>query len=96
MGAVGERAGAGRTCAKQSAGLSVNAVETLVDHRVLHCVCFLLQAYWRSCAMMLGCVIERAFKDDYVVSLVRAQEVPGNVHVTTYTFKICECCGICV
>lgn len=34
------------------------------------------KAYWRSCAMMLGCVIERAFKDDYVVSLVRAPEVP--------------------
>uniref|UniRef100_A0A667H9K1 Large ribosomal subunit protein mL39 n=2 Tax=Lynx TaxID=13124 RepID=A0A667H9K1_LYNCA len=34
------------------------------------------KAYWRSCAMMMGCVIERAFKDEYVVSLVRAPEVP--------------------
>ena len=92
---MGERAGAGRRCAKRSAGLSVTVEETLVDHRVLHCVCP-LQAYWRSCAMMLGCVIERAFKDDYVVSLLRAPEVPGNVHVTSDTFKICECFGICV
>ncbi|KAF6120408.1 mitochondrial ribosomal protein L39 [Phyllostomus discolor] len=34
------------------------------------------KAYWRSCAMMMGCVVERAFKDEYVVSLVRAPEVP--------------------
>ncbi|XP_076974877.1 large ribosomal subunit protein mL39 isoform X1 [Tamandua tetradactyla] len=34
------------------------------------------KAYWRSCAMMMGCVIERAFKDEYVVRLVRAPEVP--------------------
>ncbi|XP_042532922.1 39S ribosomal protein L39, mitochondrial [Dipodomys spectabilis] len=34
------------------------------------------KAYWRSCAMIMGCVIERAFKDEYVVSLVRAPEVP--------------------
>uniref|UniRef100_A0A8C9Q8S6 Large ribosomal subunit protein mL39 n=1 Tax=Spermophilus dauricus TaxID=99837 RepID=A0A8C9Q8S6_SPEDA len=34
------------------------------------------KAYWRSCAMMMGCVIEKAFKDEYVVSLVRAPEVP--------------------
>ncbi|XP_039093232.1 39S ribosomal protein L39, mitochondrial isoform X1 [Hyaena hyaena] len=34
------------------------------------------KAYWRSCAMMMGCVIERAFKEEYVVSLVRAPEVP--------------------
>ncbi|XP_066226022.1 large ribosomal subunit protein mL39 [Saccopteryx leptura] len=34
------------------------------------------KAYWRSCAMMMGCVIERAFKDEYMVSLVRAPEVP--------------------
>ncbi|XP_062967621.1 large ribosomal subunit protein mL39 [Cynocephalus volans] len=34
------------------------------------------KAYWRSCAMMMGCVTERAFKDEYMVSLVRAPEVP--------------------
>ncbi|XP_055965337.1 large ribosomal subunit protein mL39 [Sorex fumeus] len=34
------------------------------------------KAYWRSCAMILGCVIERAFKDEYVITLVRAPEVP--------------------
>ncbi|XP_070263551.1 large ribosomal subunit protein mL39-like [Myotis yumanensis] len=34
------------------------------------------KAYWLSCAMMMGCVIERAFKDEYLVSLVRAPEVP--------------------
>ncbi|OWK00505.1 MRPL39 [Cervus elaphus hippelaphus] len=34
------------------------------------------KAYWRSCAMIMGCVIERAFKDEYVVRLVRAPEVP--------------------
>ncbi|XP_020645286.3 large ribosomal subunit protein mL39 [Pogona vitticeps] len=34
------------------------------------------QAYWRSCAMMLGCVLEEAFKDEYLVTLVKAPEVP--------------------
>ncbi|KAM7322224.1 hypothetical protein ACRRTK_019065 [Alexandromys fortis] len=34
------------------------------------------KAYWRSCAMIMGCVVERAFKDEYAVSLVRAPEVP--------------------
>ncbi|XP_075398530.1 large ribosomal subunit protein mL39 [Tenrec ecaudatus] len=34
------------------------------------------KAYWRSCAMLMGCVIERAFKEEYVVNLVRAPEVP--------------------
>uniref|UniRef100_A0A452UH44 Large ribosomal subunit protein mL39 n=1 Tax=Ursus maritimus TaxID=29073 RepID=A0A452UH44_URSMA len=43
---------------------------------VLRCGEELMKAYWRSCAMMMGCVIERAFKDEYVVSLVRAPEVP--------------------
>ncbi|CAN2387629.1 ribosomal protein L39 [Pristimantis euphronides] len=34
------------------------------------------KAYWRSCAAMLGNVLEQAFKDDYTVTLVRAPEVP--------------------
>uniref|UniRef100_A0A8D0EDS9 Mitochondrial ribosomal protein L39 n=1 Tax=Salvator merianae TaxID=96440 RepID=A0A8D0EDS9_SALMN len=34
------------------------------------------KAYWRSCAMILGCVLEQAFKDEYRVTLVRAPEVP--------------------
>lgn len=34
------------------------------------------QAYWRSCAMMMGYVLETAFKDEYAVELVRAPEVP--------------------
>ncbi|XP_063161539.1 large ribosomal subunit protein mL39 [Candoia aspera] len=34
------------------------------------------KAYWRSCAMILGCVLEQAFKDDYSVTLVKAPEVP--------------------
>ncbi|XP_049994511.1 large ribosomal subunit protein mL39 isoform X4 [Alexandromys fortis] len=34
------------------------------------------KAYWHSCAMIMGCVVERAFKDEYAVSLVRAPEVP--------------------
>nr|XP_020851608.1 39S ribosomal protein L39, mitochondrial [Phascolarctos cinereus] len=34
------------------------------------------KAYWRSCAMMMGCVIERAFKDEYTVTLVRVPEIP--------------------
>ncbi|XP_029434499.1 39S ribosomal protein L39, mitochondrial isoform X2 [Rhinatrema bivittatum] len=34
------------------------------------------KAYWRSCAMLLGCVLEQAFKDEYSVELVRAPEVP--------------------
>lgn len=28
------------------------------------------------CAMMMGCVIERAFEDEYVLSLLRAPAVP--------------------
>lgn len=54
-------------------------------------VCILFsQAYWRSCAMMMGRVIERAFKDEYVVSLVRAPEVPGNVHTHMHIFIILQ------
>ncbi|XP_044298296.1 39S ribosomal protein L39, mitochondrial isoform X2 [Varanus komodoensis] len=34
------------------------------------------KAYWRSCAMILGCVLEQAFKEEYSVTLVRAPEVP--------------------
>ncbi|XP_063812442.1 large ribosomal subunit protein mL39 isoform X2 [Pseudophryne corroboree] len=34
------------------------------------------KAYWRSCAAMLGHVLEQAFKDDYMVNLVRAAEIP--------------------
>ncbi|XP_044522830.1 39S ribosomal protein L39, mitochondrial [Gracilinanus agilis] len=34
------------------------------------------KAYWRSCAMMMGCVIEKAFKDEYTVTLVRVPEIP--------------------
>lgn len=31
--------------------------------------------------MIMGCVIERAFKEEYVVHLVRAPEVPGDVYI---------------
>lgn len=34
------------------------------------------KAYWRSCAMLLGCVLESGFKDEYMVKLLRAPEVP--------------------
>ncbi|XP_032075959.1 39S ribosomal protein L39, mitochondrial [Thamnophis elegans] len=34
------------------------------------------KAYWRSCAMILGCVLEQAFKDEYSVTLVKAPEIP--------------------
>uniref|UniRef100_A0A8C5SWV6 Large ribosomal subunit protein mL39 n=1 Tax=Laticauda laticaudata TaxID=8630 RepID=A0A8C5SWV6_LATLA len=34
------------------------------------------KAYWRSCVMILGCVLEQAFKDEYSVTLVKAPEVP--------------------
>lgn len=34
------------------------------------------KAYWRSCAAILGHVLEQAFKDDYAVTLVRAPEIP--------------------
>ncbi|KFP73253.1 hypothetical protein N310_12500, partial [Acanthisitta chloris] len=34
------------------------------------------KAYWRSCAMIMACVLKRAFKDEYSVTLVRAPEVP--------------------
>ncbi|KAJ7408810.1 39S ribosomal protein L39, mitochondrial [Willisornis vidua] len=36
------------------------------------------KAYWRSCAMIMACVLKKAFKDEYSVSLVKALEVPGD------------------
>lgn len=35
------------------------------------------QAYWRSCAALLGQVLESAFKDDFTVELLNTPEVPG-------------------
>lgn len=34
------------------------------------------KAYWRSCAALLGQVLETAFKDDYTVELLSTPEVP--------------------
>lgn len=34
------------------------------------------QAYWRSCAALLGQVLENAFKDEYAVELLKIPEVP--------------------
>uniref|UniRef100_V9KZ56 Large ribosomal subunit protein mL39 n=1 Tax=Callorhinchus milii TaxID=7868 RepID=V9KZ56_CALMI len=34
------------------------------------------KAYWRSCAMIMGYVLETSFKDKYSITLVRAPEVP--------------------
>lgn len=34
------------------------------------------QAYWRSCAALLGQVLETAFKDDFTVELLSTPEVP--------------------
>ncbi|KAM6893873.1 large ribosomal subunit protein mL39 [Xenentodon cancila] len=44
------------------------------------------QAYWRSCAALLGQVLETAFKDDYTVELLHTPEVP----VTSGAF----CCDV--
>uniref|UniRef100_A0A3Q1H8I0 Large ribosomal subunit protein mL39 n=1 Tax=Acanthochromis polyacanthus TaxID=80966 RepID=A0A3Q1H8I0_9TELE len=44
------------------------------------------QAYWRSCAALLGQVIETAFKDEYSVELLSIPEVP----VTSGAF----CCDV--
>ncbi|KAM4710623.1 large ribosomal subunit protein mL39 [Anableps anableps] len=44
------------------------------------------QAYWRSCAALLGQVLEAAFKDDYTVELLSTPEVP----VTSGAF----CCDV--
>ncbi|XP_047432969.1 39S ribosomal protein L39, mitochondrial [Mugil cephalus] len=44
------------------------------------------QAYWRSCAALLGQVLETAFKDDYTVELLSTPEVP----VTSGAF----CCDV--
>lgn len=35
------------------------------------------QAYWRSCAALLGQVLETAFKDDFAVELLSTPDVPG-------------------
>lgn len=35
------------------------------------------QAYWRSCAALLGQVLEMAFKDDFAVELLSTPQVPG-------------------
>ncbi|XP_074957717.1 large ribosomal subunit protein mL39 isoform X2 [Phalacrocorax aristotelis] len=34
------------------------------------------KAYWRSCAMIMACVLKRAFKDEYLVNLIKSPEVP--------------------
>uniref|UniRef100_A0A8C4N6A6 Large ribosomal subunit protein mL39 n=1 Tax=Eptatretus burgeri TaxID=7764 RepID=A0A8C4N6A6_EPTBU len=34
------------------------------------------KAYWRSCAFILGAVLESAFKDEFAVTLLRAPDVP--------------------
>ncbi|KAM6314221.1 large ribosomal subunit protein mL39 [Podargus strigoides] len=34
------------------------------------------KAYWRSCAMIMACVLKRAFKDEFTVNLIKAPEVP--------------------
>ncbi|KAM3857157.1 large ribosomal subunit protein mL39 [Diretmus argenteus] len=44
------------------------------------------QAYWRSCAALLGQVLETAFKDDFAVELLCTPEVP----VTSGAF----CCDV--
>ncbi|KAE8278472.1 39S ribosomal protein L39, mitochondrial [Larimichthys crocea] len=44
------------------------------------------QAYWRSCAALLGQVLQTAFKDDYTVELLSTPEVP----VTSGAF----CCDV--
>ncbi|XP_035533887.1 39S ribosomal protein L39, mitochondrial [Morone saxatilis] len=44
------------------------------------------QAYWRSCAALLGQVLETAFKDDFTVDLLSTPEVP----VTSGAF----CCDV--
>lgn len=36
-----------------------------------------LQAYWRSCAALLGHVLDGAFKDEFSVELLKLPEVPG-------------------
>ncbi|KAI2668828.1 39S ribosomal protein L39, mitochondrial [Labeo rohita] len=35
------------------------------------------QAYWRSCAALLGHVLDGAFKDEFSVELLKLPEVPG-------------------
>ncbi|XP_028938689.1 39S ribosomal protein L39, mitochondrial [Ornithorhynchus anatinus] len=42
------------------------------------------RAYWRSCAVMLGCAVRRAFKDEYPVTLVRAPETPVSAGAFCY------------
>ncbi|XP_034033185.1 39S ribosomal protein L39, mitochondrial [Thalassophryne amazonica] len=44
------------------------------------------QTYWRSCAALLGQVLETAFKDEFTVELLRSTEVP----VTAGAF----CCDV--
>ncbi|XP_062383664.1 39S ribosomal protein L39, mitochondrial isoform X2 [Sardina pilchardus] len=44
------------------------------------------QAYWRSCATLLGQVLQNAFKDDFPVELLKIPEVP----VTSGAF----CCDV--
>lgn len=40
-------------------------------------ILYLNQAYWRSCAALLGQVLETAFKDDFAVELLDTPDVPG-------------------
>lgn len=52
-----------------------DVVPTWINQTSLHPLA--PQAYWRSCAALLGQVLEMAFKDDYSVELLTTPEVPG-------------------
>lgn len=47
------------------------------------------QAYWRSCAALLGQVLETAFKEDFTVELLSTPEVPGRpAPLNVFRFKL--------
>ena len=56
-----------------------------------------LQAYWRSCAALLGQILETAFKDDITVELLSSPEVPGrgvSLYVSNLASAIRRCVSI--
>lgn len=50
---------------------------SVIKNEILVCSLFSPQAYWRSCAALLGQILETAFKDDFNVDLLSTLEVPG-------------------
>ncbi|XP_022097082.1 39S ribosomal protein L39, mitochondrial-like [Acanthaster planci] len=46
------------------------------------------QAFWKSCSLMMGAILQSAFKDDITVELARAPDIPISVGCFAYDFNL--------